>query len=247
VPAHSDPEDLALRALGEDVAGLDDHLATCALCRDELEALRAVVATGRAVTAEDRPVAPPPVVWDRVVAELGLSVPAVTGAPDPATPAGSPAVRDELAARRERSGRGRTALVAAAAALVGIALGVGGGAVLGGSDDGSGAVVATASLAALPDRSGTGEATLRTADGERVLVLDVSGLTTADGFYEVWLLDEDAQRLVSLGLLDGSTGRFTLPPAVDVGEFPVVDVSIEPADGDPAHSGDSVVRGTLSS
>ena len=38
-----------------------------------------------------------------------------------------------------------------------------------------------------------------------------------------------------------------LPAQVDVGEFPVVDVSIEPADGDPAHSGDSVVRGTLSS
>jgi hypothetical protein len=34
---------------------------------------------------------------------------------------------------------------------------------------------------------------------------------------------------------------------VDVGEYPVVDVSIEPTDGDPAHSGNSVVRGTLSS
>jgi hypothetical protein len=29
------------------------------------------------------------------------------------------------------------------------------------------------------------------------------------------------------------------------GEFPVVDISIEPFGGDPSHSGDSVVRGTL--
>ncbi len=261
MPGHSDPEDLALRALGEDVdaAGLDDHLATCARCRDELEQLRAVVATGRAVTPEDQPVAPPPEVWDRVVAELGLSAAHVGGATVTTTTAasgpadggpdvGPPVGDDELAARRERSGRGVTALVAAAAALVGIALGVGGSAVLGGSDEpAQGTVVAQASLSALPDRSGTGEATVQTVDGERVLSLDVSGLTRADGFYEVWLLDEDAERLVSLGLLDGSTGRFVLPAQVDVGEFPVVDVSIEPADGDPAHSGDSVVRGTLSS
>ena len=86
-----------------------------------------------------------------------------------------------------------------------------------------------------------------TVDGERVLVLDVSGLSQGDGVYEVWLLDSDAKRLVSLGLLDGSTGRFVLPPEVDVSDFPVVDVSIEPVDGDPAHSGDSVVRGILNS
>jgi anti-sigma-K factor RskA len=63
----------------------------------------------------------------------------------------------------------------------------------------------------------------------------------------VWLLDSEAQRLVSLGLLEGDEGRFPLPEQVDVGEYPVVDVSIEPTDGDPAHSGNSVVRGTLSS
>jgi hypothetical protein len=86
-----------------------------------------------------------------------------------------------------------------------------------------------------------------TSDDQRVLEVDVSDLTKGDGFYEVWLLDANAQRLVSLGLLEGDTGRFPLPDQVDVSEFPVVDVSIEPVDGDPAHSGDSVVRGTLTS
>lgn len=232
MPGHSDPDDLALIALGEQLE--DPHLATCARCQSELEQLRAVVTTARSVTPEDQPEAPPPQVWDRVVAELGLARDARAG--------------DELDARRSRSRRGFTALVAAAAAVVGIAVGVGGSALLGGSDEpAAGTVVASASLTALPDRTGTGQATVQTVDGERVLSLDVSGLTRADGFYEVWLLDADAQRLVSLGLLDGSTGRFTLPPEVDVTDFPVVDVSIEPVDGDPAHSGDSVVRGILSS
>jgi anti-sigma-K factor RskA len=63
----------------------------------------------------------------------------------------------------------------------------------------------------------------------------------------VWLLDAAGKRLVSLGLLDGSTATFAVPPQVDLADYPVVDVSLEPADGDPAHSGDSVVRGTLSS
>ena len=61
----------------------------------------------------------------------------------------------------------------------------------------------------------------------------------------MWLLGADGKRLVSLGLLDGTTARFPLPPEVDLSQFPVVDVSLEPADGNPAHSGDSIVRGTL--
>jgi hypothetical protein len=34
---------------------------------------------------------------------------------------------------------------------------------------------------------------------------------------------------------------------VNISTYPVVDVSIEPADGNPAHSGNSVVRGRLAS
>jgi anti-sigma-K factor RskA len=105
--------------------------------------------------------------------------------------------------------------------------------------------VASTRLVPLPDHTGSGAAEVLGTGSSRVLQLDVTGLTRGSGFYEVWLLDADAQRLVSLGLLEGSTGRFPLPPQVDVTRFPVVDVSLEPADGNPAHSGDSVVRGTL--
>jgi hypothetical protein len=37
----------------------------------------------------------------------------------------------------------------------------------------------------------------------------------------------------------------TLPADLDLGRFDVVDVSREPLDGNPGHSSDSVLRGTL--
>jgi len=233
VPTHSDPDDLALRALGEEPDHDDEHLATCARCQSELDQLRAVVATARAVGPEDHPQAPPPSVWEGVVTELGLT--------------GAGSADADLAHRRRRSRRGPAVLLVAAAVVLGIVVGVTGTLLVstGNQDDGPGSVVATAALAALPDHEGTGSARVEGSGAERVLELDVSGLSTGDGFYELWLLDKDAKKLVSLGVLAGSHGRFPLPASVDIGEFPVVDVSIEPVDGDPAHSGDSVVRGVL--
>jgi hypothetical protein len=232
VPTHSDPEDLALRALGETLDHDDEHLASCARCQSELDQLRAVVATARAVESQDHPQAPPASVWDGVVAELGLSSAAATDFP---------------VGRGERSRHGRSTALTAAAAVLGIVVGAAGALLVSGGNEaeGPGIVVATADLAALPGHKGIGVARVRGSGAGRVLVLDVSGLSTGVGVYEVWLLDKDGKRLVSLGVLSGSEGRFPLPVAVDVREFPVVDVSIEPVDGDPAHSGDSVVRGVL--
>ena len=51
--------------------------------------------------------------------------------------------------------------------------------------------------------------------------------------------------MVSIGNMANSPDRLPVPESVDVHEFPVVDVSDEPADGNPKHSGDSIVRGTL--
>ena len=36
-----------------------------------------------------------------------------------------------------------------------------------------------------------------------------------------------------------------LPAGISLADYPVVDISAEPYDGDPTHSTDSVVRGTL--
>ena len=232
---HVHPDDLALLALGEQPEHADrTHLDACAMCRDEVDQLRRVVTSARSVTADDTPVAPPAQVWGAVAAELGLDSSASPRTDEVAT---------VLPLTRPRR---RTALLVAAAALVGVLVGsVVTGLVVSGGDDGG--VVASADLAPLPQHQGTGAAEVVGTGDKRVLRLDVTGLTTGEGFYEVWLLGADGKRLVSLGLLDGSTASFPLPSQVDLADFPVVDVSLEPADGNPAHSGDSIVRGTLSS
>ena len=103
-----------------------------------------------------------------------------------------------------------------------------------------------APLVALGDTAATGEVVVEEGLRERSLVVDTTGLPQADGFYEVWLLDLERDRMVALGVLDDSgRGRLTVPEGVRVGDYPEVDVSLEPDDGDPAHSGDSVLRGEL--
>jgi anti-sigma-K factor RskA len=69
---------------------------------------------------------------------------------------------------------------------------------------------------------------------------------TADGqFYELWLLGEDG-RLIGLGSFRvGADGKadIDIPLPVDPGAFEYFDISLEPPDGDPGHSGQSVLRG----
>ena len=110
--------------------------------------------------------------------------------------------------------RRRSVLLALAAGVVGLLIGVGATAVVTAGDDLP--VVASTELTVLADDSSGGDAeVLQEGDG-RVLELDVPTLTPdAKGFYEVWLLDEDAKRLVSIGLLDLSQG--TTAPLPDPG------------------------------
>jgi anti-sigma-K factor RskA len=62
----------------------------------------------------------------------------------------------------------------------------------------------------------------------------------------VWLVDLEAGRLVALGTLDDDgRAELAVPAGVDLSDYPEVDVSLEPDDGDPQHSGDSVLRGDL--
>lgn len=91
-----------------------------------------------------------------------------------------------------------------------------------------------------------GRATLvEEADGRYALDVDVSKLpATGDGFLELWIIDTSVSGMYSLGPLHGS-GRYVLPDHVQPASFPIVDVSIEPADGVPQHSGKSILRGKL--
>jgi len=173
--------------------------------------------------------------------------------PEPAPPGDEPptaqvrTLRDRTA--RPSSGETRSLPVRwlAVAAAAGLVVGGGGVALWSNLGTPAPAVVEAAALEPLPDWTGaSGEARVEVAaDGSRSLVVTLGGAASDGGYHEVWLIDTGVTKLVSIGVLDGSTGTFALPPGLDLGEFPVVDISEEHFDGDPAHSGDSIVRGIL--
>ena len=176
--------------------------------------------------------------------------------PEEWEPAAPPPLRATIAERharveRRRAGwRGRLAprlvrrpALAAAAALMLVVLGVVLGALIAGGD-GSPVAGREVALAAVGDgpRGARAAARLRAS----TMQLTVSGLPRvgAGGFYEVWMM-RDATHLVALGSFRvGADGRarVDLPVAASPRRFPVLDVSREAADGDPAHSGHSVLR-----
>lgn len=266
---HIEPEDLAVAALGEPLsAAVSAHLAGCATCTAELEALASTVALGRSARGVGPLVAPPDAVWARVKAELGLDVPLdapldarldARPSPDVDVPLDAPPTTGELVAlRRSRADRPRATDDApedrrsrrtpwlAAAAAAGLVVGAAGGTWWAGRDGDPATIVAQATLDPLPGWEATGQAYVQeSADGERRLVVSLAAEVDDGGFREVWLIDRDVERLVSLGVLEGSSGEFTLPAGIDLDDFAVVDVSEESFDGDPAHSGDSIIRGVL--
>ena len=242
--SHVDGEVLALLALGESVGSTADlaHIEECERCSDELGALRGVVDTARSA----RPLVPPaPHVWDRIADELGLAGKATTGSTE-VLPDVEPAPVADLSSRRATSRGPRQWRWIAAAAAAGVLVGAT-GVWWRTSQEAPASVVATATLKPLPGWDASGSAVVETmSDGTRVLVVDLAQHEAGDnGFREVWLLKPDVSGLVSVGTLDGSSGRFDLPPGLDLTQFSVVDVSEEQFDGNPAHSGDSIVRGAL--
>lgn len=264
---HIEPDELAVLALDgrEPDGAVRAHLDGCAECLAEYDALRRTVALGRGGAPAGELEPPPSAVWAGIHAELGLA-PAL--AADPLAPerhAEEPAPEETRAeeSRAEEAARPVVELasrrrawwpVAAAAAVGGILAGVGIGVAIDGlGGDGAptpapAVVLASADLAAFPGwDDATGHASVEEdADGVRSVVVDLDAPVPEGDVREVWLIRSDASGLVSLGLLDGDSGRFVVPAGIDLAEFTLVDVSAEPVDGDPAHSGDSIVRGELS-
>lgn len=225
---HVDPDTLALLALGEKVADNEDrvHLAECAACRDELANFSRAASVGRSTLDAGEFVHPAPRVWARISDELGL-----------ATPAGRVT---------EIRRRPRWIPVVAVAASVAVVTAL--GAVVWSSTQVTATVLATATLDAFPnwpDASGSAVVE-QLSDGARVVQVDFDAPGLSDAYTEVWLISSDATRLVSLGTVRGTTGTLAIPDGVDLSVYDLVDVSAEPYDGDPTHSGDSIVRGQLS-
>jgi hypothetical protein len=140
-------------------------------------------------------------------------------------------------------------LVAAASLAIGVAAGYGADRLLRpqrATPSASAEVIADTTLDALPPAPSAGGRAeiVQTGNGRR-LDVEVSRLGAATGFYEVWLIDRDVKRMVPVGVLRGNSGEFSLPEGVDLKTYPIVDISEEPLDGNPTHSGVSVLGGSM--
>lgn len=139
-------------------------------------------------------------------------------------------------------GRPAVALAAVVAAL--LVAGVSWWAVTRGDGGPDGAVLALAPIGeAGPEAAGEA----RASDDGTTLSVDVDGLPESppETYYELWLMD-GPERIVSIGSFrvpesGATTVEVPLPGPLD--DYAVIDVSIEPDDGDATHSGRSLLRG----
>jgi hypothetical protein len=135
-----------------------------------------------------------------------------------------------------------------AAAVVGVVLGAGVVWALSDRTDGSGTsgdTIASSTLNGFDGHDASGQLELvQTSSGQQ---LNVDLVTSEDGkgFVQVWLLNPTTNGMVALGVLDDDTGTFNIPRGLDLKKYNQVDVSLEPFDGDPAHSATSLARGPL--
>ena len=258
---HCTPEQLALAALREPLPAEDaEHLSGCQQCRAEVASLqRGVDALAvPQLAAPGAAVAPPPRVWAAIAAATGVSaaprperVEAAAGPtadPRPAAAPAGPGPRNEIPTpvaevRQLRPRRPRLLLAVAAGLVAGAA--VGGGVVALLQDREDTRPVASTTLDPLENARATGQAAVVERDGTRLLEISLRAPELDDGYYEVWLLQPSVEGLVSVGVVDSGTTVLELPRGLDLGEYPLVDVSVEPLDGDPSHSGVSVARGEL--
>lgn len=270
---HLDDDLLALLALGERPATGEEsvHLDSCSECRAMLSALQHTVFAAT-VNPEHVPLeAPGSHNWAAIHQALGLS-PTLAEDPLHGSPAGIPGRPNQGTARagadaapkplkpgprqpRERFPRRRSWILGMAA---GVALGAAGAwtawTLLGPTEPPvaaptpppTAAVVAEAALAPLAGHSASGTALLeKLPDGTRQLVVSLPE-EKLTGFREVWVGSADLSKMVSLGVLGQGTGNFVIPGGLNLADYPVLDISNEPYDGNPAHSAESIARGKFS-
>jgi anti-sigma-K factor RskA len=223
----------------DEVEAFEAHLTGCADCRRQLEELRGV--------PELLATAPPPVplpdpLRDRTLAAVRQA--AARAEPVPAAEAPAPAPSVVVPTRRPWWRR--RWLVAVAAAVLVAALAVPGALLLGGD----GGEVTRLTLVAAEGGGGRGQVTVTETAAGRSFDVRIQGLRPPPpgSLYELWAVHpqdtpERPQR-VSLGTFttgaDGSARleAFTAAPA---DRFPVVGVTLEPVDGNPARTGPRVL------
>jgi len=114
-------------------------------------------------------------------------------------------------------------------------------------DDTAPTFVAQATNNELPEAyDGAATATV-SVDDSPTLVLAFSDELPTEDPVELWLIKPDLSDMVSLGLIEPGDTEWDWPTGIDPNEYSLVDLSIEPDNGDPTHSGRSILRGELKS
>ena len=237
---HPSPDQLALAALPAEPVEPEvaAHLHTCRTCRAKVAALRHTVDTARdSTTNPATDPEPPPRVWHAITAELD----------DELTPPPLP---------RARWRRLLVPVTATAASLAaGLILGLAASSPPPGTSPPSPGTLAQIPLTPLAtsDPATSGTADIVESDGVRRIVIQVSepARGTPGEYLEAWLIDTDGRQLYSLGALTPEPddtryhATFRLPPNPQLTAFDTVDVSAERFDGNPTHSGASLLRGRM--
>lgn len=212
------------------------------------EELLELAALSRSISEADRVRhTPPPGLFDRIAAEVGASP--IADRPTRAFEAHDTpeAVINLTEAREARSPaasrhRNRQLLLASLAAACALIIGF---AAFGGGD--AQTFVAVATNNELPEAfDGAATATLTESD-EWTLEIDFSDELPDGEPVELWLIKPDLSDMVSLGLIEPGDTQWEWPEGIEPTEYSLVDMSIEPEDGPPTHSGRSILRGELRS
>ena len=235
---HCRDETLALLALGEPAGStqVSQHLSRCAPCRSRLDELIRTVGVARSIVMSDVLVRPPADLWDSIATEFhdGLAPPASGIDTDGRSP-------------RSRSITWVSAPWVLAVTAATLVIAATGGIILLDRDPGL-EVIASARLSSVGAADLTGFASLTRTTSGQVLSVDVPGLVAGSGYYEVWMASPDSVTMIAIGALGSDLhGDYSLPAGIRASEYPIVDISYEQVDGNPAHSLVSVVRGTLTS
>ena len=64
-------------------------------------------------------------------------------------------------------------------------------------------------------------------------------------YVQTWLFDPKTNEMIAIGVMDQDSASFPIPASVDLDTYTSVDISLEPLDGNPAHSATSLARGEL--
>jgi anti-sigma-K factor RskA len=161
----------------EEVAAFAVHLEQCASCRAEVEELEPAA---NALPASVAPVAAPPAIAQRLMAEVRREAQLLAAAGEGADRAAPPAEQRAGGGRRRRLGRWTTPALVAAALLIGVVAGLAVSGVTGGSSSRT-----IAARASGPAKGA--QARLTMDDGRAILTISRLPQPPAGQVYEVWL------------------------------------------------------------